>query len=305
MRHFVAVIIFMISPFIFSQDNTDQNPFTDNLLKEKFLGDYDEMLDNRLIRVLVTVNKTNYFIDGTAQSGITYEFFEEFEKKTNELVKTGHLKVPLIYVPVNRDQLIPALLDGRGDIAAASLTITPERQTQVDFTDPLVTGIDEIFVASPETPVLDSLDQLSGQQVFVRKSSSYYDHLSTLNETFSSQGKTPIDIQLVAEHLEDEDLLEMVNFNLLPMIVVDDYLAEFWSEIYTDLKYNPEIKLNTGGEIGWMIRKDSPQLRQALNNFIKDHKIGTLFGNIMIKRYFSNTDYTLKAFVISKDEPVF
>ncbi|HEX5079199.1 MAG TPA: transporter substrate-binding domain-containing protein [Geminicoccaceae bacterium] len=43
-------------------------------------------------------------------------------------------------IPVPRDQLLPALLEGRGDIAAANLTITPERQVLVDFADPLLTG---------------------------------------------------------------------------------------------------------------------------------------------------------------------
>ncbi len=302
MKVLVAAIALMISPFIYAQENVDQNLFTDAVQKEKFLGDFDEMLGNRLIRVLVTTNKTNYFIDQASQSGITYEFFEEFEKKTNEKIESGHLKVNIVYIPVNRDQLITALLEGRGDIAAASLTITPERLAQVDFTDPLVTGVDEIIVASSETPVIDSIDQLSGQQVFVRKSSSYYDHLQALNETFSDEGKAPIDIQLAAEHLEDEDLLEMVNSNLLPIIVIDDYLAEFWSGVYTDLKLYPEIKLNTDGEIGWMIRKNSPQLMQALNSFVKDHKLGTLFGNIMKKRYFSNPEYTLRAFNTENDK---
>ena len=296
MKILAAVITLLISPFIFSQESTDQNLFTNAILKEKFLGDYDEMRENQLIRVLVTTNKTNYFIDQASQSGITYAFFKEFEKKINESIESEDLKVPVIYIPVPRDQIIPALLEGRGDIAAASLKITQKRQELVDFTDPLASGIDEIFVSSPQTPEIDNLDQLSGQQVFVRETSSYYGHLRELNETFSDQGMAPIDIQLAAEHLEDEDLLEMVNSNFLPITVVNDYLAEFWSGIYTEMKFNPEVKLHTDGEIGWMIRKDSPQLKQVLNDFVKDHKLGTLFGNIMKKRYFSNPEYTLRAF---------
>ena len=33
--------------------------------------------------------------------------------------------------------------------------------------------------------------------------------------------------------LEDDDVLEMVNAGLAPITVVDDYLAEFWSQVFT------------------------------------------------------------------------
>ena len=95
----------------------------------------------------------------------------------------------------------------------------------------------------------------------------------------------------VDEYLEDEDLLEMVNAGLIPLIVVDDFLAKFWSQIFKNIILYPKIALNTDGEIAWMVRKNCPQLKKEINAFISSHKKGTLFGNIMFKRYFQNTKW--------------
>ena len=46
---------------------------------------------------------------------------------------------------------------------------------------------------------------------------------------------------------------------------------------------------------GWAIRKGSPQLMEALNTFGKGHKIGTEFGNIMLRRYFRSSERILNA----------
>ena len=83
----------------------------------------------------------------------------------------------VVFIPVSRDELIPGLVQGRGDIAAANLTITDERREQVDFSTPIATGVSEIVVTGPASPAIQSVQDLSGQEVFVRKSSSYYQSL--------------------------------------------------------------------------------------------------------------------------------
>jgi ABC-type amino acid transport substrate-binding protein len=57
--------------------------------------------------------------------------------------------VNVFFVPVSRDELLPALLDGRGDIVMGNLTVTPERQKVVDFADPWIGNVDEIVVTGP------------------------------------------------------------------------------------------------------------------------------------------------------------
>src|SRR5690242_3812556 len=106
-------------------------PFAIPVAVKPWKGDLDGMVKRRRIRVLVVFSRTQYFVDRGAQYGTAYEIARAFEDYVNLKRKTGHLKVVVACVPVSRGDLIPALLEGRGDMAMAGLTITPERLEQV------------------------------------------------------------------------------------------------------------------------------------------------------------------------------
>jgi membrane-bound lytic murein transglycosylase MltF len=131
--------------------------------------------------------------------------------------------------------------------------------------------------------------------VLVRKSSSYYEHLERLNERFRTEGKPPVRLRLASEHLEDEDLMEMVNAGRVGLIVVDRHKAAFWQQIFKDIALHPEAAVNTGGEIAWMFRKDSPELKAAVDEFVKIRAAGTLLGNQLIQRYLKSTRLVMGA----------
>ena len=76
-------------------------------------------------------------------------------------------------MPVNRDLLITFLAEGRGDMAAGNITITAEREALVDFSAPTSKAVAELVVGGPTSPILKTLDDLAGQTVMVRKSSSF------------------------------------------------------------------------------------------------------------------------------------
>lgn len=262
---------------------------------EVWSGDFDGMAKRNRIRVLVPFSKTFFFLDRGQERGLTYEAFKAFEKQVNKQLDRRTLKVRMVFIPVSRDELIPGLLEGRGDIAAANLTITPERLQQVDFSEPLLTGVSEIVVTGPGAPKLTSLDDLAGKTIHVRRSSSYYPHLVQVNQNFQQAGKAEIELVAADENLEDEDLLEMVNAGLLPMIVMDSHKAEFWAQIFDDITLHREVAVNTGGEIAWAFRKNSPELQKVVNDFVSKNKKGTLLGNILFKRYLKNTRYVKNA----------
>ena len=182
----------------------------------------------------------------------------------------------VVFIPVSRDELLPGLVEGRGDIAAANLTITDERRQQVDFSDPFYTGVDEIVVTGPKSPPIESVQDLAGQEVFVRKSSSYHESLLRLNAELQQAGKPAVRLKLAPETLEDEDLLEMVNAGLVRLVVVDSHKAEFWAQIFPKIRLHPEAAVRTGAEIGWAFRKNSPKLSAAVNRFLATHKKGTV-----------------------------
>ena len=83
----------------------------------------------------------------------------------------------------------------------------------------------------------------------------------------------------------------MMNVGLIPMIVIDSHKGKFWAQIFKDLHLHPDIKVRTGGRIAWAIRKDSPKLKDTIDGFMKEHRVGTLLGNTLVKRYLKNTKW--------------
>jgi len=254
-------------------------------------GDLDGMVERRMIRVLTTYNKTQYFIDKGTPRGTAYDQGKLLETALNEQLATGNLKIAIQFIPLSRGELIPALLEGKGDIVMADLTVTPEREQAVDFTEAWIAGVDEIVVASPTAPSIASLDDLSGKEVFVRTSSSYYHSLTALNERFASEGKPPVKLTPAPEELEDEDLMEMAHAGLVDWLVVDNYQAWFWQRVWPKLKIYPTVTLRRGGEIAWAIRKNSPQLKAALNTFLDKNGADSLNARMIFRRYLLNTQY--------------
>ena len=263
--------------------------------RKPWKGDLDGMIRRRVVRVLVPYSKTQYFIEKGVQRGLAYEMGKKFEDDLNAQRKTGNLRVHVVFIPVSRDQLIPDLVTGRGDIAAASLTVTPAREKIVDFAAPTFKDVSEIVVTGPRSPAITSVDDLSGQEVFVRPSSAYQESLVALNQRFRSQGKKEVVLKPAPESLEDEDLLEMVNAGLVKVIVVDSYLAAFWKQVFPQIVLHPDVAVRTGAQIAPAIRKDSPQLKAALDAFVKKHGAGTAFGNLLLRRYLKNTTFAKSA----------
>jgi membrane-bound lytic murein transglycosylase MltF len=286
----IAGILFSILSGVAIADKKSQQE--EMFFQQKtMLGNFDEMVQHGTIRALVVYSKTFYFLDRGRQHGISYEVLKEFEKFVNKKLKTKTLKVQFVFIPVSRDELIPSLLNGLGDIAVANLTITTERQKQVDFSNPLLRGVKELLVTGPAAPPINSIDDLAGKEIHVRRSSSYYESLIQLNTSFKKARKSQMKLVLADETFEDEDLLEMVNAGLLPMIVMDSHKAQFWKQIFDNIAVHQGIAVRAGGEIAWAFRKNSPKLKAVVNDFVKGHKKGTMLGNILFKRYLQNTKY--------------
>jgi membrane-bound lytic murein transglycosylase MltF len=282
---------------LYLMGNAAQAPANESDLgiTEKWSGDYDGMAERHLIRALVPPSKTFYFLDGADQRGLTFDLLKAFETYVNTEQQRKALTIKVVVIPTRRDRLLPALAEGLGDIAAGNLTITPARQKKVDFSAPHLTGVDEIVISGPASPPIKTLEDLSGKEIHVRKSSSYYESLTQLNLRFKKFGKPPVKIIAADEYLEDEDLLEMMNAGLIPLIVIDSHKAEFWAQIFQDLKLHPDIKLRSGGQIAWAIRQNSPKLKKVIDRFIGSHQKGTLKGNILFKRYLQNTKWVCNA----------
>jgi membrane-bound lytic murein transglycosylase MltF len=271
-------------------------PLAIDLKATHWTGDLDALIAHRAIRVLVPYSKTLYFVDlGGRQRGMCYDFMHAFEDALNRRLGRGNLRVHVVFIPVSRDRLLPMLESGEGDVVAANLTVTPERASAVDFVTPVARGIREVVVSGPGAPSLRTLDDLSGREIYVSRTSSYYDSLSALNASFGRRGLAPMRLRLAPGQFETEDILEMVNAGLVKIAVSDDYLANFWTQVYPNLSPHPELALRTGGDIAFAIRKGSPRLKAELDEFTRAHRVGTLFGNVELRDYLLQTRWAKNA----------
>ena len=232
-------------------------------------GDFDGMLEHRAVRVLVPYSRTLYFNDKGAQRGLVADAMKDFEVYLNRKYRIKNRPITVVALPTTREDLIPGLLDGRGDLAIGNLTITPERAKRVDFSAPTSQTVIEIVVTGPASPALATLDDLAGHEVHVRRSSSYHDSLTRLNRRFRALDKPQMKLTLVPDALEDEDMMDMLAAGLLRLTVVDDWKAQLWAGVVPKIKPRPELALGDARTTGWAFRKDSPKLAAVVNDFIR------------------------------------
>ena len=266
---------------------------TDEILdhaEAAWTGDLDGMVERGFVRILTVHNPLFLIFDGKRKLGTTAEMGRLFEEHLAKEI--GRVRSPtVVFIPVARDQLLPGLVAGRGDIAVANLTITPEREALVAFSVPVYPDVREVVVTGPAAPEVSSLGDLAGTELHVRPSSSYFEHLQALNAARVREGKPPIPVQPADENLEDFDLIDLVHAGVLPAIVVDNHKATFWAQIFPSVTVHEDLAIHTGASVGWAVRKNNPELLKTVNAFAKTVRKGTLLGNMALKRYLGNTEW--------------
>ncbi|HKK22279.1 MAG TPA: transporter substrate-binding domain-containing protein [Pseudohaliea sp.] len=260
-----------------------------------WVGDLDGMEERRLIRVLTVYGPGRFYIDEGRGTGLVAELVKRFEDHVNDDLGRGHLRVNTVIIPVARNQLVPALLAGRGDIIAAGLTMTPERAEVVDFSIPTSKPLNEILVTGPSAPPVERIEDLAGETVYLRLTSSYAESVRQLNERLTADGKAPVTIEPMPESLEDEDLIEMVNAGLLPWAIVDEYKVQLWEAVFPALTPRPAITFREAGRLAWAVRRESPLLKASVDAFLRDNREGTLVGNVLRNRFIRDFDWAANA----------
>jgi len=228
------------------------------------------MMERRAIRVLVPHSRTFFFNDRGHERGISSDLMRDFERFLNRKYRKAldGRPITLVLIPTTRDRLLSGLTEGRGDVAAGALTVTPERQQIVDFYLPAdLRAYSEVVLNRADVPAIASVEDLAGQTVHVRRSSSYFESLTALNERLRAAHKPVVRIQPVPDPLEDEELMDMLNAGLLRNIVVDDFLARMWAPLLPQLRINAGAAVRTGGQAGWALRKGSPKLLAEIGDF--------------------------------------
>jgi membrane-bound lytic murein transglycosylase MltF len=255
-----------------------------------FTGDLDEIVERGYLRVLISYSRTNYFIDFGTARGFEYELLRQYEEHLNEGRRLTR-EIIVVFIPVPLESLLSDLAKGRGDIAAGGLTVTEGRAKEVAFARPYLPNVREIVVSGAQAQTLESFADLGGREVWVRKGSSYAEHLRSLSERIRATGQPAIEVVEAPAYLATEDLLELVNAGVFDYTVTDEHIATAWAGALPNIRVHPDLAVHSGGAIAWAVRADNPKLKASLDGFVGTIKKGTLLGNIFFKRYFSDSKW--------------
>ena len=254
-------------------------------------GDLDEMLKARNIRALVMINPIGFFYQNGKPQGITYEALEELERYVNKKYKTGALKVKVTFIPMRPDELGEALTEGVGDVVAQGVIITPEHEVKYAFTDPVQTDVSEIVVTGSELAGARSFDDLAGKAIYVNPITVAYEKLQEISAQRVKDGKSPLTIKAADKNLMPDDLVQMANAGLVPATVTSSNRAQLWTQILPNLKAHPDMVVSSGNDLAWVMRKNNPEFKKLMDEFVDTHKVGTSFGNTLLRRYLQNTKW--------------
>ena len=142
---------------------------------------------------------------------------------------------------------------------------------------------------------MTKIEQLSGKEIWLRASSSYFESIQALNKKLNKKGLPPIVVHFIEETLQDYELVGMLNNGYVKAIVLDSHKAKLWMSFMDDIRSHTKIPIRKGGEIAWAMRHDSPELMKVVNKFVRTAKSGTLLGNVIYGKYIDNTNWLNKA----------
>ncbi|MGY3859563.1 transglycosylase SLT domain-containing protein [Aeromonas intestinalis] len=254
-------------------------------------GDLAHILEKKELRALVVYERGFFFFDKGTQYGILVNQLQGFERWLNKTYLANEkLKLKIIYIPVRQDKLLDYLTEGRGDLVAANMTVTPTRREQVTFSQPLIAPIEEWVVSQRDLPAFNRITQLSGRRIWVRASSSYHESLTQLNWLFRELGLPPVYIETVPEYLQDGDLMEMVAAGIIPLTVTDSFKGRIWLDMIGGLKAHKLIPLRDKGRSAWALRKNDPELLKAVNAYISEASKRTLYSDMTLRRLLARSE---------------
>ena len=258
---------------------------------ETYTDDLPNLLERKTIRVLITSSLTNFFVSGGRIYGFEYSMLKEYESFLNRSTKRQDLKIVVEFIPVPEEIIALSLEEGLGDIAAAGLVASDGSHQSLSYTNPYLNGVNEVFVSHRGIHPIQNLNDIAGKQIYLRRIKNYYESVTRLNEQLNYAGLDPVRIVKADDYVTSEDILEMLNAGIIELSIIESHLAELWSDVLPNLIIHEGFPLRTNVNLAWMVRKSNPLLRDSLNQFIKDHKKGTLLGNIYFNRYFKDTKW--------------
>ena len=250
----------------------------------EIVRDFQQITNSGEINVLTLSGSMSYFIYKGQEMGYEYELLKNFAEENN-------LKVNLI-IAENEVALVEKLEQGVGDLIACNVPITNQGKENFIYCG-RETINEQVLVqrSNKGDTILQDIPELIGKDVWVISDSKYHHRLVNLN----NESGGGINIRLIEQDtISTEDLIEKVSQGEIPYTVSDLDLAKLNKTYYSNI--NIELKVSHPQRSAWLVRKNSPNLAAALNQWFYINS-NTLKHQSITKRYFEKSK-------LPGDEPV-
>lgn len=255
-------------------------------------ADLDAIKERDTLKALTTYSSTSYFLYRGQPMGYEYQLAKRL---------ADYLDVELeMVIAENIDEIITLLNKGEGDIIAYNLTVTKLRKAVVDFTFPLNFTHQVLVQRKPdnwrkmklheiEKKLIRNPIKLIGLPIAVRENSSYKERLINLEDELGGD----IEIQYLPGNLSTDEILGMVNDKEIEYTISDYNIAKINASYYQDLDI--ETTVGVMQQLAWSVRKSSPKLKAAVNEWIKKERAGSDFYSIYNKYFNNNRAFQTRA----------
>jgi len=236
-------------------------------------GDLAGVKKHRVLRVLTRNNAVSYFLLRAEAAGFDHDLVKRFADGLDVRLQ--------MVVPPSHADLVPWLLQGKGDVIAASYTVTPDRAKHVAFSVPYL-EIQELLVQRASEPLLKSVDDLRGRRIRVRPGSSY---LATL-ERLRAKG-AHLTIELARPDEETEQLIAGVATGEVDLTVADSHIYQAERVSRTDVVDAFPLEPGEKKQLAFAVRPGDRELKAALDRFVRQAYKGLEY-NMAWRRYFED-----------------
>jgi membrane-bound lytic murein transglycosylase F len=242
----------------------------------------DEVLSDKVLRVVLDYNTTDYFVYKGEPMGFQYELLKTFCDEKN-------IKLTIL-ANNNLENSIQGLLNNKYDLVAKNIIPAYLKNDKVDFTLPIVLSNLVLVQRLPEKPIGLLLDekkdelikyrfQLKGRTVHVSKNSVFAPYLKLMSDELSG-GITVVEDSLYST----EQLIAMVSRKEIDYTVCNESTGSAMKEYFQHIDFSTPLGLDQ--KFSWATSKRSPEWKVYLNEWITNFKETPRYSEIY-ERYFS------------------
>ncbi|SHM97802.1 membrane-bound lytic murein transglycosylase F [Cyclobacterium lianum] len=246
--------------------------------------DLSDIKEDGVLHAITIYSSTSYFLYKGMPMGFEYELLSRL---------AAHLDLELkITVAEDIDDLFEMLNNGEGDLIAYGLTVTEPRKKLVDFTEyhyvthqALVQRMPDNWRSLPgykiEKQVISNTLELENDTVWVRENTSYSQRLQNLQDEIGAN----IPIKLIDGNIPTDEIIKMVVDGEIERTIADYNIAAINKTYYPILHIDTRISFSQ--RIAWAVRQNSPELLDAINQWINEEKKNDDYY-VIYNKYFKN-----------------